>query len=62
MARRRSSKPMNAARAAEIKRLWRDTDYPQHVIASMVGVNQGRVCEVVTGKRFADVPPALSAF
>ena len=51
---------MTAALAAEIKRLWRDTDHPQHVIASMVGVNQGRVCEVVTGQRYEDDPPAAS--
>lgn len=60
MKRKRTSNALTAAIAAKIKRLWRDTDLPQHEIASIVGVNQGRVCEVVNGKRFADVPPEPS--
>ncbi|MEM7460186.1 MAG: hypothetical protein AAF331_12025 [Pseudomonadota bacterium] len=46
--------------AARIKRLWRDTEMPQHEIAAAVGVNQGRVNEVVNGKRFLDVLPESS--
>lgn len=52
-----TSIPMTSDVAAKIKQLWRDTDLPQHKIAAMVGVNQGRVNEVVNGKRFAAVPP-----
>lgn len=51
---------MTAEIAARIKQLWRDTDLPQHAIAALVGVNQGRVCEVVNGKRYPDVPPAAT--
>lgn len=56
--RKRVSPRMTAAIAAEIKRLHLQTDWPQHQIAAAVGVNQGRVCEVLTGKRFSDVQPA----
>ena len=44
--------------AAKIKRLARDTDLLQHEIAARLGINQGRVSEVLNLKRFADVPPA----
>jgi predicted XRE-type DNA-binding protein len=30
----------------------------QHQIASVLGINQGRVSEVKTGKRNGDTPPA----
>jgi len=30
----------------------------QHEIAAKLGINQGRVSEVLNGKRFGDVPPA----
>jgi len=30
----------------------------QHQAAAVLGVNQGRISEVMTGKRFAGVPPA----
>lgn len=48
---------LTAAMAAKIKRLWRDTEMAQHEIAAELGVNQGRVSEVVNGARFADVSP-----
>jgi predicted XRE-type DNA-binding protein len=44
--------------AAKIKRLARDTDLLQHEIAARLGINQGRVSEVLNLKRFAEVPPA----
>jgi predicted XRE-type DNA-binding protein len=28
----------------------------QHKAAARLGINQGRVCEVITGKRFSNVP------
>jgi predicted XRE-type DNA-binding protein len=44
--------------AAWIKALHRDNpDLMQHQIAALVGQNQGRVCEVLTGQRFADTEP-----
>lgn len=51
------SPPLTAEMAAAIKRLARDTDLMQHQIAAQLNVNQGRVSEVLTGKRFASVQP-----
>jgi predicted XRE-type DNA-binding protein len=50
--------PMTAAIAAQIKKLAATTSLYQHEIAAILGINQGRVSEVLTGKRFAHVPPA----
>ena len=55
MARR---KRMSVELAALIKKLAATTDLFQHEIAAELGVNQGRVSEVLTGKRYADVQPA----
>lgn len=44
--------------AALIKGLAATTTLYQHEIAAKLGINQGRVSEVLTGKRFADVEPA----
>ena len=44
--------------AARIKKLAATTDLYQHEIAALVKVNQGRVSEVLSGKRFQEVPPA----
>lgn len=49
--------PMTATLAAAIKRLARDTDLLQHEIAALLKINQGRVSEVLTGKRYANVQP-----
>jgi hypothetical protein len=59
MGKRRSPR-LTSERAARIKRLSKDQpDLLQHQIAAMVdGINQGRVSEVLTGKRFREVPPA----
>lgn len=54
---RRVSAPVTPDVAARMKALARDTDLAQHEIAAMLHVNQGRVSEVLTGKKFADVPP-----
>lgn len=56
--RRRVSISLTAALAAEIKRLARDTDLAQHEIAAQLHLNQGRVSEVLTGKRFPEVRPS----
>lgn len=42
--------------AARIKRLWQSTDLTQHEIGARLGLNQGRISEVLSGKRFGDVP------
>ncbi|HQZ13913.1 MAG TPA: hypothetical protein PK286_13605 [Devosia sp.] len=47
------------AQAALTKRLHLDhPDLPQSEIAAVVGLNQGRVSEILSGKRFAGVSPA----
>jgi len=53
----RRSPPLTADVAAAIKRLAKDTDLLQHEIAAKLGLNQGRVSEVLTGKRFPEVRP-----
>ncbi len=54
----RVSRPLTAIQAAEIKRLASTTDLFQHQIAAVVGCNQGRVSEVLSGKRFPEIQPA----
>lgn len=44
---------------SEIKARLQRGDY-QHRIAADYDLNQGRVSEIATGKRFANVPPARS--
>lgn len=51
---RRRLTPMEAAK---IKYLAATTALYQHEIAAKIGLNQGRVSEVLSGKRFADVAP-----
>ena len=51
-------KRMTAQIAAQIKKLATTTTLFQHQIAAHLGINQGRVSEVLNGKRFAHVPPA----
>jgi hypothetical protein len=48
---------MTAKRAAIAKRLMMSGFY-QHEVAAKLGVNQGRISEINTGKIFADIPPA----
>lgn len=58
MPRNNTSTPLTAEIAAQIKKLAQTTDLAQHQIAAVLDVNQGRVSEVLTGRRFSDVPPA----
>lgn len=51
------SPPVTPEMAAYIKYL-RSLGFLQHDIASRFGINQGRVSEVLTGKRHAQVRPA----
>lgn len=55
---RRVSPPLNAQLAARIKWLDKITDLAQHQIAAQLGVNQGRISEVLNGKRFSSVQPS----
>ena len=43
---------MTSEIAAKIKDLAANTDLFQHEIAARLGINQGRVSEVLSGKRF----------
>ena len=52
---RRSSIRLTAELAAEIKRLAATGELMQHQIAALLGINQGRVSEVLSGKRFSQV-------
>lgn len=54
---RRVSEKLTAELAARIKRLKRDTDLVQHEIAAMLHINQGRVSEVLNGKKYPEVRP-----
>lgn len=54
---RRHSPLLTAEIAAKIKLLARTDDLLQHEIAAKLGINQGRVSEVLTGKRFREVQP-----
>lgn len=54
---RRVSEPLTEELAIKIKRLARDTDLVQHEIAANLHINQGRVSEVLSGKRFSEVRP-----
>ena len=60
MKRRRQRSPaITAELAAEIKYLWQHTDWNQAQIAVRLGaLNQGRISEIVCGRRYAEVPPA----
>jgi predicted XRE-type DNA-binding protein len=54
---RKSSVPVTPELASYIKLLLRKGLY-QHQIAGVLGINQGRVSEVKTGKRCAAAPIA----
>jgi len=53
-----SSPKLTPEKAAKIKALLKGTNWNHAQIAAHLGgMNQGRVSEVKTGKRFPDVPP-----
>lgn len=59
---RSSSPKLTPATAAKIKALLKETDWNHAQIASNLGgINQGRVSEVKTGKRFPEVEPCSLA-
>jgi predicted XRE-type DNA-binding protein len=47
--------------AAMVKAMLIHLNVDQHEIAAKMGINQGRVSEINTGHRFADVQPASVA-
>ncbi|MGH1572562.1 hypothetical protein ACRAWG_20150 [Methylobacterium sp. P31] len=53
--RRRVSEPLTAAIAAAIWKMARETDLVQHEIAAALRLNQGRVSEVLSGKRYPEM-------
>lgn len=59
---RKSSKPVTPEMAAHIRFLIQSRGLYQHQAAALVGVNQGRVSEVMNGHRHPDVPPAQGSF
>lgn len=54
---RKRGQRLTAEDAGKIKYLSKTTDWLQHQIAAYLNMNQGRVSEVLTGKRFYDVAP-----
>lgn len=54
---REASRRMSQEVADEIRRLKRDKGLFNHQIAAALKINQGRVSEVLTGKRFPEEKP-----
>jgi hypothetical protein len=55
-----SGRRLSRADAAIVKTLL-DLDYRQQDVAAIWGVNSGRISDIATGNKFADVPPASEA-
>lgn len=55
---RRKTPRMTAALAARAKYLVQQEGLLQHQAAAILGVNQGRISEVMTGKRWPGIPPS----
>ncbi len=53
----RPATPMTQSVADEIRRLKREERLYNHEIAARLNINQGRVSEVLTGKRFPEIKP-----
>jgi hypothetical protein len=58
---RRRSPEVTAAMAAQIRTMYFVRRMLQHDIAAMFRINQGRVSEVVNGKRFPEGLPAAQS-
>ncbi|GGA44087.1 XRE family transcriptional regulator [Sphingomonas psychrolutea] len=59
---RKASPPITPEMAAHIKFLIKERGLFQHQAAALLGVNQGRVSELVNGKTHPEVPPAQGSF
>lgn len=55
---RTPSPPVTREMAAEIRYLKFTKKLYHHQIAALLGINQGRVSEVIRGKRHPGVPPS----
>jgi hypothetical protein len=53
----KSSPPVTAEMAGHIRYLKQSQGLYNHQIAALFGINQGRVSEVLTGKKFPEAPP-----
>jgi predicted XRE-type DNA-binding protein len=52
---KRKSTKLTADLVIQIKKMKRDTELLQHEIAAELKINQGRVSEVLSGKRFPQI-------
>lgn len=59
---RRASPPISPEMAAHIKFLVQKQGLYQHQVAALVGVNQGRISEIMRGYKFPEVKPAQGSF
>ena len=59
---RTSSPPISPEMAAHIKFLVKSRGLYQHQVAALVGVNQGRISEIMRGYKFPNVSPAQGSF
>jgi predicted XRE-type DNA-binding protein len=59
---RKSSPKVSPEMAAHIRFLIKERGLYQHQAAALLGLNQGRICEVMRGYAHPDVPPAQGAF
>jgi transcriptional regulator with XRE-family HTH domain len=59
---RKASPPVTPQMAAEIRFLRQSKGLYNHQIAALFGINQGRVSEILTGKKFPNEPPAQGSF
>lgn len=57
---KRKSPVVTPEMAAKIKRHLLD-DMAQHDIAALFKINQGRISEIKTGKKFGDISPVACA-
>ena len=60
--RRRASPSVSPEMAAHIRHLVMNQGLYQHQVAALLGINQGRVSEVMTKKRHPGEPPAQGHF
>lgn len=59
---RKQSPPISAEMAAHIKFLVMERKLFQHQAAALLGINQGRISEIMRGHAFPKMPPAQGEF
>jgi predicted transcriptional regulator len=59
---RKDSPPVTPEMAALIKYLVKRIGLYQHQVAALLKINQGRVSEVITGKRYPNIEPNQGSF